>query len=126
MNGEHLWLHTFRKHKRVLLPLCTHRAAVAYDLVAVFLRICRIEAGDFALPQAISHICKRIALATETKDDLLAPICPVFNADIKFHVTNVLCCYYSIRLIPVHTDLHLLPVHDRQDERDDRSCDPEP
>jgi hypothetical protein len=64
----------------MLLPLRTYGNTVTYNLIGILSHILRVEAGDLALPQALGYICKRIALATKTKDDFLAPVCPVFNA----------------------------------------------
>jgi hypothetical protein len=64
----------------MLLPLRTHSAAVANNLVAIILSFGNVEAGDLTLPKTICHIGQRIALVTKTKDDFFAPVCPVFNA----------------------------------------------
>jgi hypothetical protein len=66
----------------MLFPLSAHSTAVTYDLIAVFCCSLCLEAGDLALPESFCNIRQRIALATKTKDDLLALVCPVFNADV--------------------------------------------
>ena len=66
----------------MLLPLLAHGHTVTYYLIAVFCGLLRIESCDFALPETFSRIGERITLAAKTKDDLLAPVCPVFYADM--------------------------------------------
>ena len=70
----------------MILPLCPHGNPVTNDLVAIFGNHLGIETGYLPFPDSLGHISERIALASKTKDEFLAPCSPVFNADIQCHV----------------------------------------